>query len=70
LGLAKKWADEWGIPVEVILASQDDVVPKAVVAPKHSLSWERLWSAKISLMISQQKKKIQSLNQARPAGPP
>ena len=34
LELAKKWADEWGIPVEAILASQDDRLPKAVVAPK------------------------------------
>jgi hypothetical protein len=34
LGLAKKWAEDWGIPVEVLLASQDDIVPKAVVAPK------------------------------------
>ncbi|KAI4993564.1 hypothetical protein ZWY2020_007877 [Hordeum vulgare] len=34
LELAKKWADEWGIPVEDVLASQDDRLPKAVVAPK------------------------------------
>ena len=34
LELAKKWAAEWGIPVEDILASQDDRLPKAVVAPK------------------------------------
>ena len=32
--LAKKWAAEWGISVEDILASQDDRLPKAVVAPK------------------------------------
>jgi hypothetical protein len=34
LELAKKWAAEWGISVEDILASQDDRLPKAVVAPK------------------------------------
>ena len=34
LELAKKLANEWGIPVEDILASQDDKLPKAVVAPK------------------------------------
>ena len=34
LELAKKWANEWGTPVEDILASQDDRLPKAVVAPK------------------------------------
>ena len=32
--LAKKWADEWGILVEDVLASKDDRLPKAVVAPK------------------------------------
>jgi hypothetical protein len=34
LELAQKWADEWGISVEDVLASQDDRLPKAVVAPK------------------------------------
>jgi hypothetical protein len=32
--LAAKWAAEWGISVEDVLASQDDRLPKAVVAPK------------------------------------
>ena len=31
---AKKWAIEWDIPLEDILGSQDDKIPKAVVAPK------------------------------------
>jgi hypothetical protein len=34
LELAQKWADEWGISVEDFLASQDDRLSKAVVAPK------------------------------------
>jgi hypothetical protein len=34
LEIAKKWADEWGMSVEDILASQDERFPKAVVAPK------------------------------------
>jgi hypothetical protein len=31
---AEKWAAEWNMSVEDILASQDDRFPKAVVAPK------------------------------------
>jgi hypothetical protein len=31
---AKKWAAEWNMSVEDILASQDERFPKAVVAPK------------------------------------
>ena len=31
---AKKWAIEWNVPLEDILCSQDDKMPKAVVAPK------------------------------------
>ena len=31
---AKKWKIEWDIPLEDILGSQDDKIPKAVVAPK------------------------------------
>jgi hypothetical protein len=34
LELAQKWAHEWGISVEDVLASQDDRLPKVVVAPK------------------------------------
>jgi hypothetical protein len=34
LELAEKWAAEWGMSVEDVLASQDDRFPKAVVAPK------------------------------------
>jgi hypothetical protein len=34
LEIAEKWAAEWGMSVENILASQDDRFPKAVVAPK------------------------------------
>ena len=32
--IAKHWAAEWGVSVEHVLASQDDRLPKAVVAPK------------------------------------
>ena len=31
---AKKWATEWGMSVDEIMASQDELFPKAVVAPK------------------------------------
>jgi ABC-type uncharacterized transport system permease subunit len=31
---AKKWAAEWNMSVEEVLASQDERFPKAVVAPK------------------------------------
>jgi hypothetical protein len=31
---AKKWAAEWGMSVEDIMASQDELFSKAVVAPK------------------------------------
>jgi hypothetical protein len=31
---AKKWAAEWNMSVEDVLASQDERFPKAVVAPK------------------------------------
>jgi hypothetical protein len=34
LEIAEKWAAEWGMSVEDILASQDDRFSKAVVAPK------------------------------------
>jgi hypothetical protein len=34
LEIAKKWADEWDMSVEDILASQDERFPKAVVASK------------------------------------
>jgi hypothetical protein len=34
LKIAQKWADEWGMSVEDVLASQDERFPKAVVAPK------------------------------------
>jgi hypothetical protein len=34
LELAKKWAAEWGISIEDVLASQDDRLPKAVATPK------------------------------------
>jgi hypothetical protein len=34
LEIAKKWADEWGMSVEDILASKDERFPKVVVAPK------------------------------------
>jgi hypothetical protein len=34
LEIAKKWADEWGMSVEDVLASQDERFPKAVVASK------------------------------------
>jgi hypothetical protein len=54
LELAAKWAAEWGISVEDVLASQDDRLPKAVVALSRNLSWERLWSAKKSWKITQQ----------------
>ena len=31
---AKVWAAEWGMSVDEILASQDELFPKAIVAPK------------------------------------
>jgi hypothetical protein len=31
---ANKWAAEWNMSVEEIMASQDELFPKAVVAPK------------------------------------
>jgi hypothetical protein len=31
---AKKWAAEWNMSVEDVLASQDERFPKAVVAPR------------------------------------
>jgi hypothetical protein len=34
LEIAEKWAAEWGMSVEDVLASQDERFPKAVVAPK------------------------------------
>jgi hypothetical protein len=34
LEIVEKWAAEWGMSVEDVLASQDDRFPKAVVAPK------------------------------------
>jgi hypothetical protein len=34
LEIAQKCADEWGMSVEDVLASQDERFPKAVVAPK------------------------------------
>jgi hypothetical protein len=33
LEIAEKWAVEWGMSVEDVLASQDERFPKAVVAP-------------------------------------
>jgi hypothetical protein len=34
LEIAEKWAAEWGMSVEDVLASQDERFPKAGVAPK------------------------------------
>jgi hypothetical protein len=34
LEIAQKWADEWGMSVEDVLASQDERFSMAVVAPK------------------------------------
>jgi hypothetical protein len=34
LEIAQKWADEWGMSLEDVLASQDERFSKAVVAPK------------------------------------
>jgi hypothetical protein len=34
LEIAEKWAAEWGMSVEDVLASQDERFPKAVVVPK------------------------------------
>jgi hypothetical protein len=34
LEIAQKWADEWGMSIEDVLASQDKRFPKTVVAPK------------------------------------
>jgi hypothetical protein len=34
LEIAKKWVDEWSMSVEDVLASQDEMFFKAVVAPK------------------------------------
>jgi hypothetical protein len=34
LEIAEKWATEWGMSVEDVLASQDKRFPKAIVAPK------------------------------------
>jgi hypothetical protein len=34
LEIAEKWAAEWGMSVEDVLAFQDERFPKAVVAPK------------------------------------
>jgi hypothetical protein len=43
---AKKWAAEWNMNVEDILASQDERFPKAVVAPKPKFVMGGLWSGK------------------------
>ena len=40
---AKKWAIEWDIPLEVIVGSHDDKIPKAVVAPKPIFVRGRVW---------------------------
>jgi ribosome assembly protein YihI (activator of Der GTPase) len=34
LEIAKNWADEWGMSVEDVLASQDEKFPKAIISPK------------------------------------
>jgi hypothetical protein len=31
---AKMWAAEWGMSADEVLASQDELFPKAIVAPK------------------------------------
>jgi hypothetical protein len=54
LEIAKKWATEWGMSVEDILASQDERFPKAAVAPKSKFVVGGLWSAKRGWKISQQ----------------
>jgi hypothetical protein len=41
LEIAQKWADEWGMSVEDVLASQDERFPKAVVDPKPKFVMER-----------------------------
>jgi hypothetical protein len=46
LEIAQKWADEWGMSLEDVLASQNERFPKAVVAPKHKfvMGWGPLVS--------------------------
>jgi hypothetical protein len=54
LEIAKKWADEWGMSVEDVLASQDERFPKAAVAPKPKfVMGGGVWSAKRGWKISQ-----------------
>jgi hypothetical protein len=54
LEIAQKWADEWGMSLEDVLASQGKRFPKAVVAPKPKFVMGGLWSAKKGWKISQQ----------------